>query len=244
MKLIKRFYTAFAALFAAVILWACGPAEVGYTEEWYIPGLYTVNKATVAPEFTDTFYFVRNIDEFDLKTGERAMLLMHCYFDAYSGQAPQWNIKQIIKKIPVYPLSPKSEMYDSVYTTPVTALQALPSYYFYNEFEPLAWVWDGKQNINIKFKGVEETASYAMTVRDVNGDCVELDLWVDAEESDKEVETLLTFDISNIADFVDPADKSVIPADIDSIKTKVYVRRMKNDALIDWGVDGNYIRFL
>lgn len=241
MKIVKRLYTVFAVLFAAVVMWACGPAEVGYTEEWNIQGLYTVNKATVAPEFTDTFYFVRNIDEFDLKTGERAMLLMHYYFDAYSGKAPQWNIKKVIKKIPVYPLSPRSEIYDSVYTTPITAFQP---FNFYNEFEALTWVWGGKQNISVKFKGVEETASYAMTVRGVKDNCVELDFWVAAEESEKEAQALLTFDISNIADFIDLADKGVVPADIDSIKTKIYVRRIKNDALMDWAVDGNYIVFL
>ena len=68
MKIVKRLYTVFAVLFAAVVMWACGPAEVGYTEEWNIQGLYTVKKATDAPEFTDTFYFVRYIDKFDLKT--------------------------------------------------------------------------------------------------------------------------------------------------------------------------------
>lgn len=247
MEIVKRLYTAFVAVLTAMAMWSCGPAEIGYTEEGNILGLFNIGKVdditprtTVALEFVDTFYVVRNAGIFDLEDGDRALLKVHYYYNAYSGQATQWDIEQVIKKIQVYPLSMGTEIDSAKYTTPVTALEP---YYFYDEFKAYSWVWDGKQNIGVRFKGVEETAEYAMTVRGVKDGCVELDLWVAAEEAEKETQVLLTFDISNIADFIDPADKSVVPADIDSVKTKIYVRRMKNDALIDDGVDGNYVVF-
>ena len=65
MKLMKKLYSAVAAVMAAVIMWSCGPAEMGYTQEFTLQGLYTINKATVAPEFSDTMLFVRNMEEFD-----------------------------------------------------------------------------------------------------------------------------------------------------------------------------------
>lgn len=221
----KKFYSVIAAFSAAVIMWACGPAEIEYKQEFTLQGLYTVNKATVAPEFSDTMFFVRNIEDYDLKTGDRALLLLHYEYDAYNGKAAQWTIEEVLKRIPVYPLSLKSDINTDAYTTPITGLQPLN---FFNAFKTTSWVWKGKQNLSIKYMGVEESASFALAVRGVNNGSVEMELFVDAEESDKEVATLLTFDISNIADFLSDADKASLPSNIDDIKTTVYVMRMSD----------------
>lgn len=233
----KKLYSAVAAVVAAVIMWACGPAEMGYTQEFTLQGLYTVNKATVAPEFSDTMLFVRNMEEYDLKTGDRAMLLLHYYYDAFSGKAAQWNIREILKRIPVYPLSSYADVDTVAYQTPITGLQPLN---FFNDFEAMTWVWKDMQNICIKYKGVEENASFALAVRGVKDGYVELELFVDADEGEKEITTLLTFDIANITDFLSDEEKALLPAGKE-IKTKIYTKRIKNDALIDWVIDGNYI---
>lgn len=236
----KKFYSIIAAFSAAVLVWSCGPAEVGYTQEFTLQGLYTVNKATVEPEFSDTSFFVRNIEEYDLKTGDRALILLHYYYDAYSGKAAQWNIREILKRIPVYPLSFPAEVDSAAYLTPITGVQPLN---FFNSFEALTWIWKGKQNLCVKYKGVEDGASFAMTVRGVNEGFVELELFVDAKESDTETATLLTFDIRNIADYLNDEQKSLLPAEIDSLKTKIYTKRMKNGRLEDWVIPGNYIEY-
>ncbi len=233
----KKLYSMVAALVVAVIMWACGPAEQGFTQEYTLQGLYTVNKATVAPEFSDTFLFVRNIDEFDLKTGDRAMLLVHYYYDAFSGVAAQWNVKEVLKRIPVYPLTSKSDVDTAKFKTPITGLQPLN---FFNDFDAMTWIWKGKQNICIKYKGVEETASFALAVRGVKDGCVELELYVDAEENEKEIATLLTFDISNIKSFLTDAEKAQLPAG-QEIKTRIYAKRTMNGDTIDWPINGNYI---
>ena len=231
----KRLYSAVVAAVVAAMMWSCGPAEFGYTQEFTLQGLYTVNKATVAPEFSDTMFFLRNIDEYELETGDRALLLLHYYYDAYSGQAPQWNIRELIKKIPVYSLSRKSEIDTAAYVTPVTGLQPLN---FFNDFETSAWVWKKQQNICIKYKGVEEGASFALAVRGVKDGYVDFDLHVNAPESDKETATLLTFDIADVADYVSDEEKALLT---DSIKTRIFVKRMNNGELADWMIDGNKI---
>ena len=224
-----------SAVAAALIMWACGPAEMGYTMEYELQGLYTVNMARVEPEFSDTFLFMRNIDSFDLETGDRAFLLLHYYFDAYSGAAPQWNIRQVIKKVPTYPLSSMDDVNAEEYSSPIIGFQPVN---FFNEYEALTWVWKDKQNISIKYKGVEEETSFALAVRGVKDDCVVLELFVNAKESDEVSTTLLTFDISNIKDFLSDDEKALLS---DSIKTKIYYKRMNNGELKGDEIDGNYI---
>ena len=235
----KKLYSVFAALTAALLMWSCGPAEMSYTEQWTYQGLYTVNKATVQPEFGDTTIFIRNMDSYDLETGDRAFLMLHYYYDAYSGKAPEWNITRIIKRVPVRPLSVPVDVDTAAYVTPVTGLQSLN---FFNDFEAKTWIWKGKQNINIKYRGVEEDASFAMTVRGVKDGYVEFDLFVNAKESDTEIATLLTFDISNVADFLSDEEKALLPVEIDSIQAKIYAKRMNNGRLEDWAIPGNDIR--
>jgi hypothetical protein len=234
----KRLYSIVAAVSAALAMWSCGPAEMGYTQEFTLQSLYTVNKAAVAPEFSDTFLFVKNLGDFDLKTGDRAMLLMHYYYDAYSGKQPQWNVKEVLKRFPVYPLSAMADVDTAMYRTPITGLQPLN---FFNDFDALTWVWKEKQNVCIKYKGIEKDASFAMAVRGVKDGCVELDLFVDARESDTEAVSLLTFDISDIEDYLSDEERTSLN---DSIVTKIYLKRMKNGILEDWAIPGNDIRRL
>ena len=109
---------------------------------------------------------------------------------------------------------------------------------FFNEYEALTWVWKDKQNISIKYKGVEEETSFALAARGVKDDCVVLELFVNAKESDEVSTTLLTFDISNIKDFLSDDEKALLS---DSIKTKIYYKRMNNGELKGDEIDGNYI---
>lgn len=233
----KKLYSIVAAFVALLLANSCGPAEAGYTVEHRLQGLYTVNKATVAPEFSDTAFFVNNIDDFDLKTGDRALLMLHYYYDAYSGKAPAWNIVEILERYPVRALSATADVDPASFVTPLTGVKPLN---FFNDFETPSWVWNDCQNINIKYKGVKDEAKFAMTVRGVKDGYVELELFVSAPESEKEVETLLSFDISNVTDFLNDADKVLLG---DSIKTKIYTKRMKNGALEEWVVPGNYFKY-
>lgn len=234
----KKLYSMIVALMATVLVWSCGPAEFENSVTYELEALCTVNKSRIEPEFSDsTFFFAKNVEQFGLKTGDRAIMKMVCTYNLYSETTPLWTIVDVKKRIPVYPLS--ADIDTAAYTTPVIALDPVD---FFNEFTALTWVWNKKQNISIVYKGVEEDASYAMTVRGVRDGYVQLDLFVNAKEGTADVKTLLTFDISNIADFLSDADKSALPSNLDEIKTIIYMKRMNNGRLEDWPIDGNYIR--
>ena len=231
----KRLYSIMSAVAAALVMWSCAPAEVSNTVTYDIEALCTVNKSRIEPEFSDsTYMFAKNVDEFELETGDRAFMRLTCTYNLYSETQPLWTILDVKKKIPVYPLS--AEIDTAAYATPIVALKPVD---FFNEFTALTWVWREKQNISIVYKGVEAGASFAMTVRGVNDGYVELDLFVDADEREKETTTLLTFDISNIKEFLTDEQKAQLPAG--ELKTRIYTKRMKNDVLEDWAIDGNYI---
>ena len=234
----KKLYSMIAVLVAVVLVWSCGPAEFENSVTYELEALCTVNKSRIEPEFSDsTYLFAKNVDQFGLETGDRAFLKLTCTYNLYSEATPMWTIVDVKKKIPVYPLSANIDT--ASYKTPVIALDPVD---FFNEFTALTWVWNKKQNISIVYKGVEEDASYAMTVRGVRDGYVELDLFVNAKEGTADVKTLLTFDISNIADFLRDSEKASLPSNLDEIKTIIYMKRMNNGRLEDWPIDGNYIR--
>lgn len=235
----KKLYSMIAVLVAVVLVWSCGPAEFENSVTYELEALCTVNKSRIEPEFSDsTYLFAKNVDQFGLETGDRAFLKLTCTYNLYSEATPMWTIVDVKKKIPVYPLSANIDT--AAYTTPVVALEPVD---FFNEFTALTWVWNEKQNISIVYKGVEDGASYAMTVRGVNDGYVELDLFVNAKEGAADVKTLLTFDISNIADFLSDEEKAQLPTDLDEIKTIIYMKRMNNGRLEDWPIKGNYIKY-
>lgn len=228
-----------AALSVALLVWSCGPAEFENSVTYELEALCTVNKSRIEPEFSDsTYLFARNVDEFGLKTGDRVFMSLTCTYNLYSTETPLWTIVDVKKRVPVYPLS--ADIDTAAYTTPVVALEPVD---FFNEFTALTWVWNKKQNISIVYNGIEEGASYAMTVRGVRDGYVELDLFVNAKESTASTKALLTFDISNIADFLRDSEKASLPSNLDEIKTIIYMKRMNNGRLEDWPINGDYIRY-
>lgn len=233
----KRLYSILSAVAVAAVLWACGPAVLENYVTYELETLCMVNKSRIEPEFSDsTFMFVKNVDEFGLKTGDRVVLKMTATYDLYSETEPLWTILDVKKRIPVYPLS--AEIDTAAYKTPIVALEPVD---FFNQFAALTWVWKNKQNINVVYNGVEETASFAMTVRGVKDGYVELNLYVDADEQEKSTTTLLTFDISDIKDFLTPEQVAQLPEG-EVVKTRIYPMRMKNgkpDNSSDY--DGNWI---
>ena len=235
----KKLYSAIVAFSAALIMWACGPAEFENSVTYELEALCTVNKARIEPEFSDsTYMFARNVSQFGLETGDRAFMKLTCTYNLYSQETPLWTILEVKRRVPVHPLS--ADVDTASYTTPVVALDPID---FFNEFTALTWVWNKKQNISIVYKGVEDGASYAMTVRGMKDGYVEFDLFVNAREGGANVKTLLTFDIANVADFLSDEEKALLPSDLDGVKTKIYMKRMNNGRLEDWPIDGNYIKY-
>ena len=214
--------TGIFSLFAVVsMLWSCGPAEVSQVYDIYMTSLYTVNKHTLTEEFSDSAFFVKNMDDFDLETGDRAIIKLHWHYDLYSSIAPEYKILEVKKKIPTYSLTHKDSIDASLYTTAIPYLRHLDLGSHYQK--PL-WVWNGRQNLNIVYKGESEGAEFALVPRGFKDKFLEFDLLAKAVDAGKkETERLLTFDISNVVEYLDSADKRLLLYEIDSVRTRIYL---------------------
>ena len=228
MMIMKRFFGLAALLSVALAFFSCEPAETGYEFEYYYDNIYTVNKHKVRPEFQDSLLTIYNMDKYGLETGHRARMVLKYYFDYSTMAYPKWEIAELIEVIPTLPLQAKDAVNAEEYNTLFTSLNY---YELMDRYLQPVWVWNGLQNINIEYKGLKDNAQFAMTVRGIGVDetdeknvCVEFDLHAKAQQSGNvKSSKLLTFDISNVADFLTDEQKSRI-AGIDSLKTRIFLK--------------------
>ena len=205
-----------------LVLFSCDPIEPEYRYEHYFDDIYTVNKHTVSPEFSDSVIRISNMDKYPFVTGDRVHMTLRYYFDLSTMKMPLWEISHVTRKIGTLPLTAPagidSAEYDAVFNK-------LHNYELASKFVKPVWIWKNRQNINISYFGVEEGASFVMAVRGINGDCLELDLYAKAKSNNEHTTTrLLAFDLSKAGDFLSEEQKNSI-ADIDSLRTRIYFNR-------------------
>lgn len=205
-----------------LVLFSCDPIEPEYRYEHYFDDIYTVNKHTVSPEFSDSVIRISNMDKYPFVTGDRVHMTLRYYFDISTMKMPLWEISHVTRKIETLPLTAPtgidSAEYDAVFNK-------LHNYELASKFVKPVWIWRNRQNINISYFGVEEGASFVMAVRGINGDCLELDLYAKAKSNNEHTTTtLLAFDLSKAGDFLSEEQKNSI-ADIDSLRTRIYFNR-------------------
>ena len=194
-----------------LVLFSCDPIEPEYRYEHYFDDIYTVNKHTVSPEFSDS-----------VVTGDRVHMTLRYYFDISTMKMPLWEISHVTRKIETLPLTAPagidSAEYDAVFNK-------LHDYELADRYVKPVWIWKNRQNIIISYFGVEEGASFAMAVRGISNDCLELDLYAKAKSNNEHTTTtLLAFDLSKAGDFLSEEQKNSI-ADIDSLRTRIYFNR-------------------
>lgn len=205
-----------------LVLFSCDPIEPEYRYEHYFDDIYTVNKHTVSPEFSDSVIRISNMDKYPFVTGDRVHMTLRYYFDLSTMKMPLWEISHVTRKIETLPLTAHagidSAEYDAVFNK-------LHNYELASKFVKPVWIWKNRQNINISYFGVEEGASFVMAVRGINGDCLELDLYAKAKSNNEHTTTtLLAFDLSKAGDFLSEGQKNSI-AGIDSLRTRIYFNR-------------------
>lgn len=231
----KRFLGVAAMLMATFAFFSCDPAESEYKYDFYYDNIYTVNKHKVSPEFTDSMIAISNMDKFGLETGQRAHMVLRYYYDYSTMKAPKWEISSIVDIIPSLPLQVLDSATAAGYNTLFTKLNY---YELMDRYLQPVWVWDNRQNINISFLGLKDNAEFAMTVRGVYDDCVELDLLAKAKRSGNVTSSkLLTFDLANVADFLTEEDKESI-AGLDSLRTRIYLKREENGVVKEINILG------
>ncbi len=228
----KKYLTVLSMAVSAMFFAACMPAEVGFTEERFVENIFTVNKHTVAPEFADTTYMVSNMDQQNLKTGDRARMVLRYYYDASSGRMPEWSIYQVGEVIPLRDIVAKGEVDADEYQTPFVGLDY---YELMDRYYNPVWVWKNRLNMNLVYKGVKENAQFAMAIRGISDGCLELDLYAKAATlGEKKSTTLLTFDL-NDAETVATPEMKASARGIDSLKTRIYFKFLDDKGVVKEG---------
>lgn len=223
----------FISVASVAILASCEPVQNSFTQEAYFSDIYTVNKHTLQPEFEDTLYRIKNFDSFadTLKTGDRAHILVHYFYDAYSGRGAEWNIVRVIEKIPTDTLAAR-DVNETDFNLPLSGIM---EYELLSKYLYPAWVRNNRLNVNVLLKAVPDSTDFAMTVREVKSDTVSMNLYANTSKATTtKVSKLLTFDLKNIADMFTETEKSNL-AKYENLKFRVHFRyRDDKDSLFNY----------
>ena len=233
MNIMKRQLKIFLSLAVATVfsmVVSCGPAEGGYTEEAYFDDIFTVNKSTLQPEFSDTSFMVSNVLNYGLNTGDRAHLVLHYYWDAYSGVKPEYKIHEVVEVIPTREVSAM----DSTVLAEYNTLMKLDYYELDDRYYKPVWVWNNLQNINVVYNGYFDSVDFKLMLRGVlaSEEAIEFDLVAkSAYTTNVESTKLLTFDLTKVGSMLSPAQKNSL-ASCDSVKTKIYCKSKNSEGEI------------
>ena len=100
------------------------------------------------------------------------------------------------------------------------------------------WVRNNLQNINITYNGIADGAEFAMLVRGVVDNYVELELLAKAKTIGAVKTTkLLTFDLSKLGDFLTAEQKRTLSG-VDSLYTRIHFRRAVKDSIYEANIIG------
>ena len=233
MNIMKRQLKIFLSLAVATVfsmVVSCGPAEGGYTEEFYFEDIYTVNKSTLQAEFSDTSFMVSNVQEYGLNTGDRARLVLHYYWDAYSGLMPKYSVLQVVELIPTREVTAMDTTVLAEYNT----LMKLDYYELMDRYYKPVWVRNNLQNINVVYTGHSEFVDFKLMLRGVSESegAIEFDLVAKSTyTTNVESTKLLTFDLTKVGSMLSSAQKNSL-ASCDSVKTKIYCKSKNSEGAI------------
>lgn len=232
----KRITGILVSLVSMFLLVSCEPGEVYHYEEGYISNIFTVNKATLQPEFEDTLYRVINHpNDFGLETGDRAHILLHYYFDAYSGKKPEWDIVSVVEKIPTLDIAPREDVDASSYDLPLDIYE----YELLQSYQWPIWIWDNRLNVNVRFGSVAEKTDFVMSLRGIENDTVRLNLLAKTTApSDTLYTKLLSYDLNKINTLFTEEEKNSLQ-DYEKLIFRIYLKNKDANGNMceeKWGV--------
>lgn len=234
----KRLFDFVLLPLAVFFFVSCEPAEQGYTYERYFDNIYTVNKHKVKPEFSDSLIPVSNMDRYGFSTGDRVRMLLRYHFDSQTMRQPEYEIYSVEEVIPTLPIVAEGSISAAEYNVP---FEGFYRYEFDDRYVKPVWVWNECQNINISPCSDAGETVYAMTVRGVKDDCIELGLYAKSDTPSASPKAkLLTFDLSNVADFLTEEQKGSI-ASLDSLRTRIFLTRKAENEIKEVDIIGGKI---
>ncbi len=114
----KFFFSILSVLFLALSFVACDSAENNLHFTGTFPNVFDVKKSYIYPSFADTSYFIKDIADYGLSSGDRAYILMDYEFNPYSMKLPNLSIGYVITKITRRELSRKGDVDFTRYNSP------------------------------------------------------------------------------------------------------------------------------
>ena len=133
-----------------LVLFSCDPVEPEYRYEYYFDDIYTVNKHTVSPEFSDSVIRINNMDKYPYRTGDRVHMTLRYYFDISTMKMPLWEISHVTRKIETLPLTAPAGIDSAEYGA---VFNKLHNYELASRYVNPVWIWKNRQNINISYFG-------------------------------------------------------------------------------------------
>lgn len=226
----KKFFSLLVAFISVIAFWSCGPVTPEGTFEQYLETIYTVKKSAAVPEFEDTAFYVKNIDEYGLVTGDRVHMGLHYYYDAYSGKKGEWNIVKMVRKIPVRSIVARENIETSEYDMP---FEGLVFYELFDSYLWPDWIWENRLNINVGFKAPAEKTQIEMVMHGVANDTIKLHLVAKSDENSNIATTqLLTYNLEDIPSLLTEEEKDGLK-EYEKLNFRIYYKLKDGDKLKD-----------
>ncbi len=214
----KKFIGSIAAMAIMAISFA-SCEDPKNTTDGYIEGLYTIKGYHVVPENSDTMYYVDNVNDFQLKTGDRGIMRIKYKYDSFMGPiTAKWEIGKIYDIIKTRRLTPAAEIDATQMNSYFADVYPFVAYDNYG----YAWIWNNIQNINVIYHTDGSTEpDFRMSVEGFANDTLKLHLWAgNINDGDNKIAELLSFDISDAGTMLNETERNIF-ANTDTIFTTV-----------------------
>ena len=212
----RFFYASFiaiATLFSIVSCELFGPAT--NTTEGYIEGIFTIKAKTAVPELTDTFYYLSNFNNFDLKQGDRGFMRIKYHFDTFYGASTAtWELDKVISEIPTNAMTAPADIDSAKMSSHINGVD-----FIYGIYEPV-WIWDNKQNINVVYYTSGKLGEFQMSPTGVINDTLHLRLWSKIDSGKIGAASLVTFDLLQAKELLSEEDLNAL-SKLDTLHTRI-----------------------
>ena len=212
----RFFYASFiaiATLFSIVSCELFGPAT--NTTEGYIEGIFTIKAKTAVPELTDTFYYLSNFDNFDLKQGDRGFMRIKYHFDTFYGASTAtWELDKVISEIPTNAMTAPTDIDSAKMSSHINGVD-----FIYGFYEPV-WIWDNKQNINVVYYTSGKLGEFQMSPTGVINDTLHLRLWSNIDSGKIGAASLVTFDLLQAKELLSEEELNAL-SKLDTLHTRI-----------------------
>ncbi len=218
-----RLKSIFSAIIGAMLLLtACEPAENSYIYDEYDLNIFTVSaNRKLEPELIDTMLSVNNLDDFDLKAGDRVCLYLHNHLDLYNSKNSYREIINLVEKVPTSAMPQRESIDASSYDLPLNIYM-----YYYN---PATWIWKNILNINVTFAAKPEATDFVMVLHGIKEDYVEFNLLAKTTEpSERYSSKLLSYDIKEITTLFTDEEKESLKGH-EKLKFRIYLKNKGED---------------